>query len=282
MITISPLPESEASEEVKRIYQELKNSLGLPSVPLFFTYLAPFPEYLSYISKQLIENLKDKKFLDLCTESKANLLGLIHVTLPKSEEVIEWTSRYKYSPSFYNFQNDLDSIFLTNIKMMYIFIALREAVKGWAIAAKQFSPTIRTDYSSEQDSEKSVEEDAFIYEDYIKGSEIIISQVKNQSNLPIRTSQGIEKDLLLQYITLCRNEFLHLMKKDSFWTMRVGMEKLTLSSLTLFPHLIFSPINMVINLTEKYPTFSELLYLLCEHFPTYAMHRMIFSGYLLQ
>ncbi len=282
MITISPIPESEASEEIKKIYQEIKNSLQLPSIPLFFTYLGPFPEYLSYISKQLVENLRDVKFLDLCTETKTGLIGLIDTTLPKSEEIIEWTSRYKYSPSFYNFQSDLNSIFLTNIKLMYVFIALREAVKGWAIAAKQFSPSIKTDYSATSDSNEQIKEEAFIYEDYTKGTEIITSEAKSQSNLPVTTSQGIEKDLLPEYITLCRNEFLQLMKMDAFWTMRVGMEKLTLSSLALFPHLIFSPINMVIRLTEKYPLFSELLYLLCEHFPTYAMHRMIFSGYLLQ
>lgn len=282
MVTISPISEDQASEEVKRNYREIKDSLSLPSVPLFFTYLGPFPEYLTYITKQIVENLKDNKFIDLCKETKTSSSKLIHTTLPKAEETINWISRYKYSPSFYNFQSDLHTIFLTNIKMMYIFIALREAVKGWAIAAKQLSSTVKTDRPASLDLDQSIKEDAFVYEDYTKESKIITTQSKVQSAFPVRTSQGIEKDLLPQYITLCRNEFLHLMRLDSFWTMRVGMEKLTLFSLTLFPHLIFSPINLVIEYTEKYPTFSELLYLLCEHFPTYAMHRMIFSGYLIE
>jgi len=70
------------------------------------------------------------------------------------------------------------------------------------------------------------------------------------------------------------------MKKDYFWILRVQLEEKILSLLATFPHLIFSPYNVIIQYTQKYDNFYELLYLLYEKFPTLSMHRLIFSVYM--
>jgi hypothetical protein len=68
---VNPVLESEASDEVTACYVKLKKALGLPHLPLFFTYIAAFPEYLTYITDQLVVNLEDKKFLALADEAKS-------------------------------------------------------------------------------------------------------------------------------------------------------------------------------------------------------------------
>ena len=70
------------------------------------------------------------------------------------------------------------------------------------------------------------------------------------------------------------------MKKEEFLILRVGIEKLILSSLVLMPEKIVSPINIFYKLTEKYEEFPELLYLMYEHFPTLVVQKMIFSGFM--
>ena len=70
------------------------------------------------------------------------------------------------------------------------------------------------------------------------------------------------------------------MKKEEFLIMRVGVEKLLLSSLPLLPEKLISPINVFYKLTEKHKDFPDLLYLMSEHFPTIAVQKMLFSGFM--
>jgi len=45
-MTIKPIYENQANEEVKNEYKKIKEALGLPDIPLFFAYIGGFPEYL--------------------------------------------------------------------------------------------------------------------------------------------------------------------------------------------------------------------------------------------
>src|SRR3990167_1922351 len=136
-MSITPVYENQANDEVKKDYLKIKQALDLPYLPLFFTYIGAFPEYLGYLTNQFIPNLQNPKFNDLIQDNEDKIYFLIKSSLPKSEEIEDWINRYKNSPSFYNFQKDLEKIFMVNIKLAFIFIALREALKGWVMAAKQ-------------------------------------------------------------------------------------------------------------------------------------------------
>jgi hypothetical protein len=132
---ISPIFESQADEKTKEVYQQIKQAFSVAKPPIFFCYLAPFYEYFSYIATQIITNLKNEKFIEIINETRDIILKLIKDNLKKSEETNEFLNRFKHSPQFFYFQKDLEKIFDTNLKLTFIFIALREAVKGWAIAA---------------------------------------------------------------------------------------------------------------------------------------------------
>lgn len=274
-MSISPVSEKQANESIKREYEGIKKALDLPYVPLFFTYIGAFPQYLEYLAQQIIPNLQSPRFADLIKETEEKIYYLINSSLTKSEEINDWLVRYKNSPSFYNFQQDLKKIFSVNLKLVFIFVALREALKGWAIAAKKLpsssSPSDRSKKTSSQEKD-------FIFEDAL--SIVPLVSQSASSDVVQTNARSIEKDLLPRYLFLCQQEFYFQMKKEEFLILRVGIEKLLLSTLPLIPEKIVSPINMFYKLNERYKDFPDLLYLMCEHFPTFAVQKMLFSGFM--
>lgn len=287
-MNITPIFENQADQDVKTIYDSIKKSLEVRRIPLFFAYMGAFPEYLSYVSNQLTENLQNPQFKSLSERVGNEMIELIKTQLTPGEEVRDWFSRYGSSPSFYYFQQDTDNIFRTNVKLAFIFLALREAVKGWAVAAKKLpGQTTKT----QKKPESKVKQENFIFEDIAEVPVIVMPQTKKSngssntlsargSSLARRDSSAIERDLLPEYLRLCKMDFYEHMKTTPFWELRIAVEKFILNVLPIMPHIVFSPINVVIDLTQKYEDFPDLLYLLSEHFPTYAVQRMMFSGYM--
>lgn len=278
---IQPILEEDAIEIVKVHYHELKTALQIQKVPLFFCYIGNFPEYLTYITDQIVSNIKHPTFIELQKNTTDSVLSIIKNSLYKTDDVHLWLERNKFSPDFYNFQNDLRHILSVNVALTFIFIALREAVKGWAIASKKLESSLHVQYNKQQSPQEQdfIEDDLLIQ--HINNPQL--SQPAHHTTSSIAASSSkIKPQLLPEYLHLCKIGFYHELKQSYFWTMRLGFEKIFLTSLHQIPELIFSPINLVYKLADQYTHFSDLIYLLSEHFPTYAMHRMIYSGYLLE
>lgn len=276
-MSISPILENQADEKIKKIYQEIKKVFKTNHLPIFFTFLAPFPEYFSFLTNQIIPNLNDQNFLSLVGEMGEKIFELIN-QLPKSQEVNDWINRYQNTPSFYHFQADLDNVFLINLKIAMIFIAIRESIKGWAIGAKKLKD--KFEIKGEDNQKKETFDQLIFDQEYLKEKVNKINQITlSQKSLALKNN-SLEKNLLPEYLTICRNHFFLLTKKDEFWVVRLGIEKIILQSLEFFPKLISSSFNQVISLTKKYPNFDELIYLLFEKFPTLSVQRLMFSGFL--
>lgn len=286
MLSIRPLSEQEASGETKEIYTRLKKAFGLPSVPLFFLYLGPFPEYLSYIAKQIIANVEDPRFQHNIQDTSGSLKQHISSALPKGEMIQKWSNLYSNSPSYYHFQQNLKDIFQTNIQLAYIFVSLREALKGWAVAAKKIGST---SYEAKKYNVESQEENNLVFGDVMKTVMNNWSPGYENKNLNATSkslaqtqSNSLEKDLLPDYLELCKLSYSLHMKREAFLHLRVWCEELVLADIQNLPQHIFSPINVILQYTGKYTNFPDLLYLLTEHFPTYAVQRMIFSGFMME
>jgi len=271
----STISENEATGTTKQKYKEIKKAFSSPVVPIFFTYIAPFPDYFFYITDQITRNVGDARFQSLVSETGDSIRSIIRATMEPGEDYQAWIQKYSHAPSFYNFQTDNRYIFRMNVALTFIFIALRETVKGWAIAAKKL-PSYH-EQKTTSPSESPFKENSPLYEELVTGTDIILKT----STLAPSSANGIEVNLLREFLQVCQRDFTRHTKTEEFLIMRVGLEKLILSSLPLFPNLIFSPINVIINLAIKYPGFPNLLYLLSEEFPTLVMQRMIFSGYML-
>ena len=283
-MALKPVFETQAKPETVELYRQIKECLRLPHVPLFFAYMGQFPEYLTYITPQLTTNLIAPEFNRLNTSVGEQIFHLIREELTYSDDLNEWLQTYRKTPSFYHFQQDLGHVFETNMKLAFVFVALREAVKGWAVAAKKL-PAFTVDESHvSHETDRNHTSEEFIYETHLNSpattSTIVSGVTSSSSSLMRQQSSGIEKQIMPQFMHLSRIDFERHMKRDYFWIMRVGIEKIILASLDTMPHLIFSPVNVVIELPSKYPEFPELLHLLSEHFPTYAVQRMMFSGYM--
>lgn len=280
---ISPIFESQADEKIKKVYQQIKQAFSVTKPPIFFCYLAPFYEYFSYIATQIITNLKNEKFIEIINETRDIILKLIKDNLKKSEETNEFLNRFKHSPQFFYFQKDLEKIFDTNLKLTFIFIALREAIKGFAIAAKKIgAQTEAASFSSKP----KIDEEEFIFNlnevvDLKEKTQEPKNDIQSFPNAIINAPfSAIEKDLLTAYLQLCRNDFYLLLKKEEYVFIRLEIEKIILRFLSLLPELIVSPVNLVIEMTKKYKNYPELLYLLSEHFPTTVVQKLMFSGYM--
>lgn len=280
---INPVFEDIASKDVLQQYTALKHSFNTSSLPLFFLYIGAFPEYLTYITSQLIINVEQAEFKKMTQYLGASIKDLTHESLTKSDERNHWEELYKDTPSFYHFQQNLQEIYRVNTELVIIFIALREAIKGWAVAAKRLENNYYEESSQPTDSIKN--EDFIFNQDIVKPSDNTTEEknsptINSSSEIILNSNAHIQKDLLKEYLALCRNDFkLHMMDEE-FVILRLGVEKMILSSLDSLPSVIHSPINTVLKLTTKYPNFPELLYLLSEHFPTYAVQRLLFSAYM--
>ena len=144
----------------------------------------------------------------------------------------------------------------------------------------------KSEYGKPEVSVEGNTREAFIYEDYTKKVSIISVKVKDaivKKQFEIKSSekQGLSVEVLPIYLKRMKQEYEFLSKTERFLYFRVEMEKTVVAKLNLLPQKIESPINVVLELTQKYPGFSELLHLLSDQFPTTAMQRFLFSGWLL-
>lgn len=283
-MVLRPTSEKDAGQEVKGYYQQLKKALNLPFVPIYFRYIGSFPLYCRYIINQVEPLVNDENFTQLTKQLCKTTQNILDQYFPKEKDLNDFILKLKDSPSYYHFQKDIKHIFQNNAKLVFIFIAIREAVKGWAVAAKKI--TAKSEYGKPEVSVEGNTREAFIYEDYTKELNISIENVKDaigRKQIEIKTSekQGLSVEMLPIYLKHMRQEYESLSKTERFLYFRVEMEKTVVAKLELLPQKIESPINVVLELTQKYPCFSELLHLLSDQFPTTAMQRFMFSGWLL-
>ncbi len=274
---IAPVPEEQAEKKVAALYKDLREVFGVRSVPLFFEYMGAFPDYLEYITGQLTVNIRDEAFLRLTSGTGNEINALIEEEMMYEPEIAKWKAANGRHGSMYHFDKEIASIHKTNIALAFVFVALREAVKGWAVAAKRLNTN--NEAESLNTDRNEIKAEAFIYES-TNNIEQSRSMTHARAGLVKGQKSSIEKSLLAEYMNMCRIHFEKKMQTVEFWQLRVAVEKIILAVLPLLPHVVFSPVNVVIDLSKKHENFPELLHLLSEHFPTYSVQRMLFSGYM--
>lgn len=284
---VSPVSIDEASDEIKSNYLKIIKCLELTYLPLFFQYFGSFPEYLDYITNQIVTNIKSEKFNLLVKEAALEVKKLIQEEFPKTQTMNEYLNHYQTTPQFYNFRNVLEKIFITNFKLTLIFLALRETIKGWAIGAKKLpSSTQKPSLKEEEDFLKKTET-VIINEarsdilNHFPSSSIILKS-NFENDLPQKNnSNTLTTNFFVRYLEICQKEFFLLTKEEKYFLFRVQIEKLLLNSLPLMPEIIFSPINKTLPLIAHYDNYPDFLYLLYEYFPPLSIKKLIFSSYIL-
>jgi len=285
-----PVSDLEASDEIRQLYTSIRLALNVPTVPLFFTYLANYPVYFTTIVPELLQNLQDEKFHALTSSVGAELSKRMKKYVPKDGEIGEWLNRYQYSPSMYHMRKSLMRVHEINTSLAFISLALREAVKGWAIAASKLDAPV-SDSEKEHVVDLHHSNDDFVYKELIPfAKEAIFEEEKTENSSDVKngnvseivrsSKSGIEQNLYVEYLHICEYWFSSELKKENYLYFRVISEKAILLGLNNLPHPIYSPINRVIDLVPTQKNFMDICLLLSEHFPTTSMQRVLFSGYM--
>lgn len=290
---LQPILPSDAPEDIRAQYEKLRTALRVTSLPLFFTYFGNFPRYLDHIISQIEPNLEDSIFQKIISETGTDIIYLSIETLLQSDEILEWKSRYRHSPSFFQFEQDLDKVFKTNMQLALLFLSLREAVKGWAVAARKLSSS--SEHTSPGNSTSNpINHHIFIFEDHYTTTDTNSNthmkthgtvyqspgSLTTTTTQMIQHEQSVERNLLPTYLSLCQKEFAGLMKQPHFWVLRVRIEEILLQQIHILPHPIHSPINLIRQLTEDREGTDDLLHCMTELFPIYAVQRLMYSGYM--
>lgn len=284
---LKKINDHEAPHEVAHCYKRIREALGIPTTPVYFQYLGAFPPYLTYIIDSIVANLESPSFKSLAAQQGEFAHRIYRENFEPTQQIYSFVQQHIHDPELFHFKNDIQKILEVNARIMLIFIALRECVKGWAVSAKKL-PYQTTTY--EETGEVPVQEkEELLYGEVgltqqkrpdSQNEHLVVDETVVSNKLIRRDTTGVVKALLPEYLLLCRNGFSQLLKDQAFLFFRVSTEKMALSAIDRLPEKLFSPINAVLELTHEYKHFSDLLYALSEHFPTYAVQRFLFSGYL--
>jgi len=261
MLHVKPLEDSEADEQVIALYSKIRDAFKLDTTPLFFQYMGRFPDFLEYIWGSIEKNIERESFWKLSDACKSTCLALFsdaYVPSVTAQSMIKELISRDTSSHFISAK--LKNLSQTNAAIALLFVAMREAVKGWALSTKLLKDKYedarydRVTQSVEKEVETSIMEDA--------------------SN--IQLSRNTEQFDYVKFMVLVQSEVDDSQKKESHLHARLALEE----------YLVENCQKVEIDLTyrtlaeyaQNYKNFDELVYLLSESFPTIAATRVIVSS----
>lgn len=265
MLTLTPVAEKDASSEIARLYQSIKQSFGIATVPLIFQYLAIFPAYFAYIWQQMATNLADNQYRvftnDIYTFAR-QAIDSIYTPSPLTQMIKKQLQESAEAYELLQFINQ--STFLHSC-LYLLSLALRESVKGTHFGVKQLP-------------RQASRAETTIFEDITEG---FTTETKSEKETVVPTSiakrgaASLTTSFTKKYFDSIRLEMDSLIKREEYLIRRVALEKFALTKLPLLPHPFESSIKTIFQKTSNDPSYPELIYLLAELFPTQAPFRLM-------
>lgn len=275
MIHIEPIVESASTENTAAIYIDIASTLKLHRSPVFFRMIANFEDYLSFIWEKIKPNLVDPEFNCIVDDLDDFILRLLEDVYVPSDEAKSFLQ--EYVADFHSkriLSQEIEKVNHVSSQMAIVFIAVREAVKGWAIGAKKIaaeSPSASRTTREEKVIKKGLEDFREDFGEPIPPDLLIQTNTKNIISQP---GNSITVSVYARFLSLISSEMEQLIRKKEYLYRRVEIEKYVLAKIHLIPHPLESSYNTVASYAAKYPFFNELLYLLSEDFPTQAVIRV--------
>lgn len=273
MLSIKPITEKEADEKTSQLYRDIKDTLGLTTVPIVFQYIAPFPVYFDYLWSQARKNLLDNFFQKMAEEIAYFSQEAINQIFYPSNASILLLEKITNRPE----QTELRNFVTGNIKVhasLYLLsLAIREGIKGKFLGIKQIG-------------EKLEKEESEVFTNIAEGfsSESVSDKRKSSTNLEYK-SRSLQQTAQSALATTWYSEFFKLMdmemqnllKKEEYLTRRVELERFALSKLYLLTYPLESSLATVIRQCSDQKNFPELIYLVSEVFPTQSPYKLMAS-----
>lgn len=272
MPILTPIGEDKATEKVAEIYNEIKKTLKIANVPIFFRLIANFEDYLAYIWKSFKANLEDTNFIKLAQELEEFAFNNIcDIYLPEPEIIAYLDRHLSEDPQIFFIRQDIKKVNKVNAKLAFIFIALREAVKGWAVGAKLINTRAGEVYVSRESQSHTIF-DSSLKEDYIINHDLLMQKDFKLQNYS--SKEGVVVSFYPKLVALMIDEADKMIKKADYFVWRVQFEENILAKLLNIPHPINSSYRDTIKLCQGMPFFDELIYLICDSFPSLAVFKL--------
>jgi hypothetical protein len=248
-----PINLADASDQVKDIYTDIKDTFELPYVPLLFRYLGNYPLFLERLWPTLKSNIQDPIFKDLLATLNKEAIRSTQSLIIASPEMRQVTHKLVPAQVIPVIASEIEKYFIVQLKLSFIAIIMRERTKGWAIGAK-FLPDVAhtTSYASDRTAAKL----------HSELHEMIIAETA--SALSVRDDI---REPLLKFILYIHEEFISVITREEYVFTRVQFEKILTHHVGNVPHPIFASYNEVFKSIPDNRDLGNVFYFLSEKFP---------------
>lgn len=273
MLRIAPIPEHEATGEIRELYESIKMTVGADSVPLVFQYLASFPDYFRFLWEQTYPNLTDPAFQSQIQEIARfgqTAIAAVYSPSPMMELLLE---RISNRPEQQRLEQVAYSLLGTNASLYLLSLAIRESLKGKYLGIKQIGSTL-----SEEEKRTFYTVTDSVVPPPSPATEIHSSLQSSSVQLVTRSaSTGLTASLYQEFFRTVEREMEILTKRESYLSRRVELERFALAKLPLLPYPLDSSFVSMTRKSGDHPQFPELVYLLAEVFPTQTPYKLLAS-----
>jgi hypothetical protein len=136
MLSLQPISERHASASIQEVYHDIKLSLGVVSVPVYFQYIANYEDALIYLWQHMKKGVLSEKFQEACDQMIRNALQIVVDVYKPSFDCIEYIHHMPIAEKEEKSQDAL-KLLQTQAKMLLIEIQIREAIKGMPIVGNK-------------------------------------------------------------------------------------------------------------------------------------------------
>lgn len=267
MIHLKPIPESDASDKTRQIYEDIKHTFNIELVPLLFQYLANYDDYFLYSWEKIKANIKSEQFQS------------------SEEQIIEFSTKKTnamYTPSlliseFMSRITPIENEHITstvlrlenvNTKLFLLTIGIREAVKGlFSKSEKLTPPTARFDEVFGKSTTHETRDE--------NSSKNLASATRMLA--PLFGTQSLEISKYPDFFGRIAYEMEELVKTYSYLEKRVELEQKGLEAIENFPYPLGFSYKEIVSLIGEKEYFNELIYLLAHTFPA-QFPRLVFTS----
>lgn len=130
MVNISLVGEESAPQDVKEIYEDIKDSLKLPWVPVMFQAFAAYPSFLKFIWNQLKPSVRTVQFkleADRIRDYAETFISEAHIREYKHEDALENNLSID---DLVHIRTKLEAFTYGNPKLLLLAAALKRAIGG--------------------------------------------------------------------------------------------------------------------------------------------------------
>lgn len=266
-MNLRPVSDSDASEEVRLVFEDAKRLLGMSAVPLMLRFIANASPYLLYLWERMEFDLQSEKFFKLSDKLTSFSLSSISIIYTPSSRSAGFASGINATKS-----KELEALIqhLLNLNSIFFLFSLdlREDLKSAFIQREEVS---RLSGGSGMTSWQQ--------EGLVDGNNIAVTTSRMLAPL-FGTSLPMLPNVEI-FFSVVESEMERLGKSEAYLKTRVELEHIGLMLLPSIPRRMNSNYKVFMELIEDKYVAYDLLYLLTHVFPS-EFPRLLLTTALMQ